>query len=75
MLELRLADAERDMIDNALIIKELRERIAARERLGGDCAEERESLDFFMQVEAAHVAHCETLRRQLDEIRLRPRRR
>ncbi len=69
MLELRLSEAERDIVDNALIIKEIRKRIAARERLGFDCAEERERLDFFAQVEAAHVANCEKLRRQIEEIR------
>ncbi len=75
ILELRLAHAEEDILSSARIVKEQRKRVAALERLGGDCAEERELLAFLEHAEAVHVAHRDTLRRQLDEIRLRPRRR
>ncbi len=66
ILELRLAQAEEDVISSAHIVKEQRKRIAALERIGGDCAKERELLAFLEHVEAAHAAHRDTLRHRLD---------
>ncbi len=65
ILELCFAQAEEDVLSSAYIVKEQRNRIVALERIGGDCAEERELLAFLERVEAAHAVRHDTLRHRL----------
>ncbi len=69
ILELSLAEEQEAVMSSARLVKEQRNRVAALERLGRDCAEERETLAYLELVEAAHAAHCDTLRRRLDDDR------
>ncbi len=69
ILELCLAQAQEDVTSSLRIVNEQRDRVAALERLGRDCADERETLAYLEQVEAAHTAHCDALRRRLNDDR------
>ncbi len=69
ILQLRLAQAQEDIVSSARLVNEQRNRVAALERLGRHCAEERETLAYLERVEAAHTARCDRLRRRLDDDR------
>ncbi len=68
-LQLRLAHAQEDTMSSVRIVKEQRNRVAALERLGRDCAAERETLAYLERVEGAHTARCDRRRRRLDDDR------